>query len=60
LRINAAAGGSMIPLLLNDICKKNQDNPARHNDFSPLNHFDKLKGSLLLIYGTGHDKFYCG
>lgn len=35
-----------------------QDNPGGYDDFSPINHTDKLKGSFLLIHGTGDDNVH--
>lgn len=38
--------------------QKPQDNPAGYDDYSPKTHVDKLKGSLLLIHGTGDDNVH--
>ena len=38
--------------------QKPQDNPSGYDDFSPQTHADKLKGSLLLIHGTGDDNVH--
>lgn len=38
--------------------RKPQDNPAGYDDYSPKTHVDKLKGSLLLIHGTGDDNVH--
>jgi dipeptidyl-peptidase-4 len=35
-----------------------QDNAAGYDDYSPKTHVDKLKGSLLLIHGTGDDNVH--
>jgi len=38
--------------------QKPQDNPAGYDDYSPQTHADKLKGSFLLIHGTGDDNVH--
>jgi dipeptidyl-peptidase-4 len=38
--------------------QKPQDNPTGYDDYSPQSHADKLKGSLLLIHGTGDDNVH--
>ena len=38
--------------------QKPQDNPKGYDDYSPQSHADKLKGSLLLIHGTGDDNVH--
>ncbi len=38
--------------------QKPQDNPSGYDDYSPINHADKLKGNLLLIHGTGDDNVH--
>jgi dipeptidyl-peptidase-4 len=38
--------------------QKPQDNPEGYDDFSPVNHADKLKGALMLIHGTGDDNVH--
>jgi len=38
--------------------QKPQDNPSGYDDFSPQTHADKLKGSLLLVHGTGDDNVH--
>ncbi len=38
--------------------QKPQDNPDGYDDFSPQTHADKLKGSFLLIHGTGDDNVH--
>lgn len=38
--------------------RKPQDNPSGYDDYSPKTHAYKLKGSLLLIHGTGDDNVH--
>ncbi|TDB58214.1 S9 family peptidase [Arundinibacter roseus] len=38
--------------------KRPQDNAAGYDDNSPINHAEKLKGSFLLIHGTGDDNVH--
>lgn len=38
--------------------QKPQDNPSGYDDYSPQSHAEKLKGSLLLIHGTGDDNVH--
>lgn len=35
-----------------------KDNAKGYDDFSPVNNMDKMKGSLLLIHGTGDDNVH--
>jgi dipeptidyl-peptidase-4 len=35
-----------------------QDNPTGYDDFSPVNHAEKLNGAFLLIHGTGDDNVH--
>ena len=38
--------------------KTPQENPDGYDNFSPLNHAEKLKGKMLLIHGTGDDNVH--
>ena len=38
--------------------QKPQDNPTGYDDYAPQTHADKLRGSLLLIHGTGDDNVH--
>lgn len=38
--------------------QKLQDNPSGYDDYSPTTHAGKLKGSMLLIHGTGDDNVH--
>ncbi|NJN28788.1 MAG: S9 family peptidase [Cyclobacteriaceae bacterium] len=38
--------------------KKPGDNPSGYDDFSPINHAEKLKGDYLLVHGTGDDNVH--
>jgi dipeptidyl-peptidase 4 len=38
--------------------KRPQDNPEGYDEYSPLNHVDKLKGKYLLVHGTGDDNVH--
>lgn len=35
-----------------------QDNPSGYDDYSPVNHAEKLEGAFLLIHGTGDDNVH--
>ncbi|MBS9523624.1 S9 family peptidase [Litoribacter alkaliphilus] len=35
-----------------------QENPEGYDDFSPINHVDKMEGNYLLIHGTGDDNVH--
>ena len=38
--------------------KRPSDNKSGYDDFSPINHADKLKGKLLIVHGTGDDNVH--
>ena len=38
--------------------KRPSDNKSGYDDFSPINHVDKLKGKLLIVHGTGDDNVH--
>jgi dipeptidyl-peptidase-4 len=38
--------------------QKPEDNPSGYDEYSPINHVDKLQGNFLLIHGTGDDNVH--
>jgi len=50
--------GDIMKLSLDRYLQKPQDNASGYDDYSPVQHVEKLQGALLLVHGTGDDNVH--